>query len=179
MVTTQVATRSSGSSPVRVDGSVSSIPSPSALALGFTPFAFACVFYCSYFLNDSNFLSQLRCGLVFIIHHRVHRKLTEDEPSTPVATVVGWWIKAIKSCAHLGASPILCFDRYYADNAAIVLCEEEKVSVVCSCMSNRFSDVIERLESGVQKRGDRVTLWDPSKQRVPLPFLFHFSSYIT
>ncbi len=89
-------------------------------------------------------------------------------------TAVGWWIRSIKSVPHLGQSPVLCFDRYYADNTAIVLCEDEGVSVVCSCMKNRFSDIIDRFESGVQKRGDRVTLWNSEKQMV-LFLYYHYS----
>jgi len=90
----------------------------------------------------------------------VHNKLDDDSPSVAVVEVVKTWINCIKTVPHLARMPVLCFDRYYADNSAVNLCKKEGVSVVCSCVSNRFSTIIDRFESGVTKRGDRVNLWD-------------------
>lgn len=43
------------------------------------------------------------------------------------------------------------------------MCLEKEISFVCSCQSNRFSNLIDRFESGVEKRGDRVLLWDAGR----------------
>ena len=45
-------------------------------------------------------------------------------------------------------------------------------------MANRFSDIIGEFESGVQKRGDRVTLWNKEKDMVPHYFLFNYDKKI-
>ena len=42
--------------------------------------------------------------------------------------------------------------------------------MVCSVQVNRFTRLLERLEGGLQKRGDRVTLWNEETKTV-LPLL--------
>jgi hypothetical protein len=108
--------------------------------------------------------------LSYLVFVRSHWKLDDDEPPITVSSIVSAWIDIILSKPHLGACPTLCFDSYYADNTSVLLCQEKGISMVCSVQVNRFTRLLERLEGGLQKRGDRVTLWNEETKTV-LPLL--------